>query len=367
VAPAVSKLVEQLVHEYLPADAVRVVQGGVPETTAVLELPFDHITYTGSTQVGKIVMTAAAKNLTPCTLELGGKNPTFVDRSADLKKAVGRILIAKTCTAGQWCVNVDYVLVDELVMDEFAKQIVSTINKMVGDEARQRGDGIDVSRQWYNRIVSERHTQRLKSYLEEDHGGTVIVGGLEHVDVEQKFFPMTVVLNPKLGSKLMTEEIFGPILVLCTVADVNEAICTMKKIYSTPLALYIYSTDSQYTEKILTKCTSGSVGVNTSCEQLLANTVPFGGVGQSGFGAYHGKWGFDEFSHLRSILYRTNALPLMFLPDFMWSRANEFPEWVKTLMIRKSITGMVPTWVTNVGHVVAVGCLAFAVVYWRNK
>ena len=136
----------------------------------------------------------------------------------------------------------------------------------------------------------------------------------------------------------------------------------MKRICNSPLALYVYSNNPQITEKILMRCTSGSVGVNTSGEQAVSNTVPFGGVGQSGFGAYHGKVGFDEYSHLRSILYRTNVLPLMLLPRFMQSHANEFPHWVKPFVEKKFITGFVPVWVKQVFYVVLVAVLASIVV-----
>ncbi len=363
LTPRVTELVVEMVKMYLPEDkdknnAVKVVCGGIPETTEVLKLPFDHITFTGGTKIGKIVLAAAAKNLTPCTLELGGKSPTFVDSTANLKLAADRIVLAKSTNAGQWCVNADYLLVDETIVDAFVEYIVAAAKTMVGSEMQQKDESgsIDVSQRWCNRIVSEGHTKRLMSYLEEDHGGEVILGGLDSVDVKAKFFPLTVVLNPKMDTKLMLEEIFGPILVIKTVPNVDEAISIAKRVCSSPLSLYVFSNDKQYTQKILTKCTSGSVGVNTCGEQISANTVPLGGVGQSGMGAYHGKSGFDEYSHMRSIFYRTNVLPLMMLPSFMMSKENQFPTWVKPLLFKK-INGFVPAWAKQAFYVAVLAVL----------
>ncbi len=152
------------------------------------------------------------------------------------------------------------------------------------------------------------------------------MGGLEHVDVKKKFFPLTVVVNPKIGSKLMTEEIFGPIIVIKTVPNVEDAVATMKEVCETPLALYVYSNDDTYTEKVLLSCTSGSVGVNTTFAQIFTRTVPFGGVGKSVMGAYHGKWGFEGYSHMRSIYYRSNEHSKVYVPPQMQPNKNKVTE-----------------------------------------
>ena len=208
--------------------------------------------------MGKVVMAAASKHLTPVTLELGGKNPTFIHRSAKLKLAAERTTLVKTCNAGQWCVDADYVLIDEQVAMEFAQLCVATASGLLGDAAAQRGDDLDVSRKWYNRIISVKQAERLKRMLDEDHGGKVLMGGPAEADVASRFIPFTIVYNPKPDSLLMKEEIFGPILVIKSVSGgVDEAIGIMKRVCSTPLALYVYSEDSAYTEKVLTKCTSG--------------------------------------------------------------------------------------------------------------
>jgi len=298
--------------------------------------------------VGKVVMAAASKHLTPCTLELGGKNPTFIDRSAKINLAADRMLLVKTFNAGQWCVDADYVLIDKTVAEEFCSLLVKKAAKMLGDETTQRGEGIDKARVWYNRVVNEFHAARLKGYLEEAHGGKVLCGGAEHIDVAGRFVPFTIVLDPKPDSLLMKEEMFGPILVVRTVGSMDEAITVMKRTCDTPLALYVYAEDKAVVEKILTTCTSGSAGVNTTCEQTLGPCSPFGGVGQSGMGAYHGKFGFDEFSHKRTILYRTTKLPICFLPEPMWPVANVFPSFVPPFIVRKCVTGLVPSWVAPV-------------------
>jgi len=328
MAPATAQMVEDMTKKYLPSNAIKVVQGDIPETTNVLALKFDHITITGSSSVGKIVMKAAAQHLTPCTLELGGKNPTFVDKSASVNLAVDRMVLAKTHNAGQWCVDLDYVLVDETIAEEFTDKVVTTVQRILGDEKAQTGEDIDVQQRWYNSIVNERNVQRLKALLEEDHGGEVILGGLDYVDEKKKFFPMTIVVNPNLGTGLMTEEIFGPIIIIKTVKDSDEAISTMKSICDTPLALYCYSNDDEYTEKVLMNCNSGTASVNTTSEQMASHTVPFGGFGESGFGSYHGKTGFDEYSHMRSILYRSNEHSNTYFPKAMQASGNVVPKAV---------------------------------------
>ena len=345
IAPNVAAVVEKLVHEYLPREAVRVVQGGVEETTAILEMPFDHICYTGSTAVGKIVMAAAAKHLTPCTLELGGKCPIFVHKSAKLRMAATRIVFGKSANAGQWCVSPDYVVVDEAKLDDLVKQLVDKSNAMNGDCSI--ADNVPRNQRWWNKIVNSTHAKRVMAFLEEDHGGEVVLGGLERCDPENCFIPFTIVINPKPSSKLMTEEIFGPILVIVPVKDIEkDAIQLMKSVYNTPLALYVFSEDKQYTERILNQCTSGMAVVNTVNEQCMSETVPFGGVGRSGMGAYKGRSGFEEFSHMRAMLYRTTLVPLHHTPEFMHPMDNAFPDWVPGLVVKKYFY-VVPRWVTR--------------------
>ena len=363
LAPATAALAEKLIHKYLPREAFRVVQGGVKETTALLELPLGHICYTGSTPVGKVVMAAAAKNLTPCTLELGGKNPVFVDKSAKLKLAADRIMISKTLNAGQWCINPDYALVEESIFDDFVKNIIDKAGQMIGEnEQLDPAEGTPRSQKFCNHIINRRHTERIMAFLQEDHGGEVICGDLDKCNSEKRFVPFTVVLNPRPDSKLMREEIFGPIFVILSVKEGAEAaLKVFKNVNTTPLALYVYSEDKGYTETVLENTTSGSVGVNVTSEQIMSHDVPFGGVGQSGFGSYHGQVGFEEFSHMRSVMYRTTALPLMFLPSAMHPVKNAFPPWVHGVIMKKLLKPhlFVPSWwlkrIVMVGVPVAIG------------
>ena len=360
LAPAISNLAEKLVHQYLPTEAIRVVPGDVKETTCLLKLPFDHICYTGSATVGKIVMKAAAEHLTPCTLELGGKCPQFVDagKACNLELAAQRTILAKSGNAGQWCIDVDYCLVDESIVTKFTELLVTTAKQFLGDETIQKHPGesssnekdhviqIKDEQRWCNRIVNSKHTKRIQSFLEDDHGGQVLCGGLEHCDVDCNFIPFTIVLNPRGDSKLMKEEIFGPILVLKTyeAGNINQAISIMKSVNSTPLALYVYSENKTYIETILKRCASGSACVNGTTDQAFANSVPFGGVGQSGYGSYHGIAGFNEFSHLRNIMYRSTLLPIgLGIPKLAWPNANRLPEWLYPLVIKKSVTGFMPS------------------------
>ena len=269
---------------------------------------------------------------------------------------------------GQWCVDADYVH-RRAGGDGVCAACVATASGLLGDAAAQRGDGLDVSRKWYNRIISTKQAERLKKMLDEDHGGKVLMGGPAEVDVAARFIPFTIVYDPKPDSLLMTEEIFGPILVIKSVSGVDEAIGIMKRVCPTPLALYVYSQDSAYTEKILTKCTSGSVGVNTTCEQSIGPCSPFGGVGQSGMGAYHGKFGFDEFSHLRPILYRTTAIPVCFFPQQLWPVNNQFAAFVPPLVVKLFVTGLhtlIPAWARTVGKATIGALLAAAVAAAAN-
>jgi len=220
---------------------------------------------------------------------------------------------------------------------------------MLGDSTAQRGDEISPTRRWCNRIINGKHAERLRSFLSEDHGGQVLMGGLEDIDVSSRFVPFTVVMNPSLQSKLMTQEIFGPLLAIYTVRDVDEGIALIKQICSTPLALYVYAEDRAVVEKLLSRCTSGSVGVNNTGEQSLGMCSPFGGVGQSGMGAYHGKFGFDEFSHHRTILYRTTTIPVGIFPKQMFPVSNALPSMVYPFVLKKNVTGFFPHWMQCLG------------------
>jgi aldehyde dehydrogenase (NAD+) len=291
LAPATSALLAELVARYLDPDAVAVVEGGVDVTTALLAEPFDHILFTGSTRVGQIVMAAAAKNLTPVTLELGGKSPTIVAADADLGVAARRIAWAKQLNAGQTCIAPDYVLVERGCQAAFTDALSSEV-------ARFRDNGQPTS------IVNEVHLDRLKGLLD-GHGGHELTP--RKVDLGDRTMAPVVILDPDPAAPVMTEEIFGPILPVVTVDSVDDAI-EFVRTRPRPLALYLF-TSSPVTERlVLDRIRAGSVCVNHLIYQFTCPDLPFGGIGPSGMGSYHGKAGFDAFSHHTPVLRRTTRL-----------------------------------------------------------
>ncbi len=308
LAPASAAVLARLIPQYLDDDAVVVVEGGVPETTALLEEPFDHIFFTGSTNVGRVVMTAAAKHLTPVTLELGGKSPTIVAADADLAIAAKRIVWAKFMNAGQTCIAPDYVLVDETVKDRFVDLVVDAIRTFFGADPEQSSD--------LGRIISPRHLDRLVG-LVSGGGGTTVVGG-DH-DEATKYLAPTVIVDPDLESNLMTEEIFGPVLPIVSVVSVDEAI-EFVNARPKPLALYVFTQSSTTADLLLRRTSSGGACVNHAVVHILPDGLPFGGVGPSGMGAYHGRTGFDAFSHHKSVVRKKTRpdMPLLYAPYGGW-------------------------------------------------
>ncbi len=293
LAPATAAVLAERLADYVDPEAVRTVQGGVAETTALLEQRFDHIFFTGSTAVGRIVMRAAAEHLTPVTLELGGKSPVVVDRSADLKVTARRIVWGKFLNAGQTCIAPDYVLVDRTVRDDLIDRMVGEIGSFYGKDPQSSAS--------YARVVNERHLARLTSLLAGEGSGRVVTGG--RVDPGQRYLAPTIVVDPDPGSALMTEEIFGPILPVIGVDGVDEAISFVNS-RERPLALYVFTSDEEVRDRVLGSTVSGGACVNHTLLHVAPSGLPFGGVGPSGMGSYHGRAGFDEFSHYRSTMIR---------------------------------------------------------------
>ncbi|WP_289018520.1 aldehyde dehydrogenase family protein [uncultured Ornithinimicrobium sp.] len=288
--PRLAALVERLVPQYFPADVARFVTGGVEETTALLEQRFDHIFFTGSGRVGRIVMRAAAEHLTPVTLELGGKSPTFVDDSVDLGAAARRIVWGKFTNAGQTCVAPDHVLVTRTARDRLLAELVAAVHEFFGDDPRRSRD--------LGRIVDARQHARLVELLE-GAGGTVVVGG-QH-DADERYLAPTVVADVDPDAPIMQEEIFGPVLPVITVADHQQAI---EQIASRdhPLALYVFSEREEVREAFTRRTTSGGMAFGATVVHVGAAQLPFGGVGASGMGSYHGRASVEELSHHRSVL-----------------------------------------------------------------
>ena len=288
LAPACSKLMAELIPQYVDPEAAVVVEGDVEIATELLEQKWDHIFFTGSTNVGRIVMQAAANHLTPVTLELGGKSPTIVDESADLVAAANRITWGKFLNAGQTCIAPDYVFAHENIREELVDKIKEATNEFYGSDPKTSPD--------YARIVSERHLNRLAGLLDD---GTVVLGG--NHDAADRYLEPTILLDPSADSAIMSDEIFGPILPILSFSDLQEVIGFVNA-RPKPLALYIFANSDNVVDEVISQTSSGGVCVNHSLLHYGVSDLGFGGVGDSGIGRYHGKSGFDQFSNMKSVL-----------------------------------------------------------------
>jgi aldehyde dehydrogenase (NAD+) len=297
VAPATADLIDRLLLDYLDGRVVQVVTGGVDETTGLLAEPWDHIFYTGNGTVGRIVMRAAAEHLTPVTLELGGKSPTIVTSSADVVVSARRIAWGKCINAGQTCVAPDYVLVHESIVDRFVDALGIAITEFYGDDIAASPD--------YGRMVSNHHFDRVSALLDGGGYDQVAFGGTR--DRETKFFAPTVLTGVTSDSPVMSEEVFGPILPVLTYRDLGEAIDFVNA-RPKPLALYVFAGNDNDANRVITHTSSGGVTVNHTLLHPAVPDFPFGGVGPSGMGSYHGEAGFNVFSHLKPVLRRGTKL-----------------------------------------------------------
>jgi aldehyde dehydrogenase (NAD+) len=288
LAPATSSVLAQLIDETFDPAHVALVEGGVDTAQALLAEKFDHIFYTGGERVGKIVMQAAAQHLTPVTLELGGKSPCIIDADVNVDVAARRIVWGKCLNAGQTCVAPDYLLVDERIKAELVAALQQRIKDCYGENPAQSPD--------YSRVVNERQFDRLVGLLGQ---GTILAGG-DHNRGDRYIAP-TLMDDISWDAPIMQEEIFGPILPILTYRDLGDAIANLNQ-RPKPLALYLFSRDRQVQAQVLEQTTAGSVCINDVILQITVWDMPFGGVGSSGIGAYHGQYSFDTFSHLKSVL-----------------------------------------------------------------
>ena len=293
-----SALLAKLVPQHLDPECIALVEGGVSETTALLAERFDHIFYTGNGSVGRVVLEAAAKHLTPVTLELGGKSPCIVDRDADLAVAARRIAWGKFLNAGQTCIAPDYILVHREREQELVERLKQTLVEWYGERPRQTED--------FGRIVNERHQRRLAALLKD---GDVVFGG--ECDAADHYVAPTILRNVRSDSALMREEIFGPILPVLAVRDVDEAIEIVNR-GDKPLALYVFTNDPSVESAVVARTSSGGVCVNATLWHVANPYLPFGGVGASGMGAYHGRHGFETFSHRKPVVRRSTRFDLKF-------------------------------------------------------
>ncbi len=302
LTPNTSHIISKIISETFVAKDVVVITGDATVATQLLSKRWDYIFFTGSVAVGKIIAQAAAVHLTPVTLELGGKSPCIVDETADLQLSARRIVWGKIINAGQTCVAPDYILVHQKVKKEFTTYLIQEIEKALGTNPEQSPD--------FARIVNLKNWQRLNDLLNNE---TILFGGQTNKD--SLYIAPTLLDEPKSTSPVMNEEIFGPILPILsyqTTSDLERVI----KSYEKPLALYIFSTNKSFTDEILQKYSFGGGCVNDTVVHLVNNRLPFGGVGHSGMGAYHGKLSFDIFSHKKAIVKRGTwlDLPLRYAP-----------------------------------------------------
>jgi aldehyde dehydrogenase (NAD+) len=303
VAVRTSALLGRLIPQYLDTDAIATIEGGVDETTALLRERFDHILYTGNGAVARVVMAAAAKHLTPVTLELGGKSPCIVDQHVDIEVAARRIVWGKFLNAGQTCIAPDYVLVHESREGELLAAMTKTLREFYGDDPKQTPD--------YGRIINERHHRRLAVLLKD---GEVVTGG--QADESERYIAPTILRNVKPDAPVMLDEIFGPILPVLRVHDIDEAIRFVNQ-REKPLALYVFTSDAATEQAVLSQTSSGGACVNATIFHLANPELPFGGVGPSGMGAYHGRSSFELFSHHKSVLVKSTRLdPRMAYPPY---------------------------------------------------
>jgi len=288
LAPATSSFLAATLLRYLDPECVQVVEGGPSEAEALLAERWDYIFYTGSPRVGRMVMEAAAKHLTPVTLELGGKSPCIVDRSANLRVAARRIMWGKLMNAGQVCIAPDYVLVDETVEAELLTHMAAAIKEFYGEDPRRSPD--------FARIVNQRHFRRIMRLI--DGGGEIYLGGESCED--ELYIAPTILTKSSLDSPIMQEEIFGPILPVLTVKSTDEAIAFINK-REKPLALYLFAEEARVKRQVISGTSSGAITVNYPSVHAAMTCLPFGGVGNSGMGAYHGRASFETFSHRKSV------------------------------------------------------------------
>ncbi|MCC5945072.1 MAG: aldehyde dehydrogenase family protein [Bernardetiaceae bacterium] len=302
LTPHTSALLKTFIEKLFNPYEVAVFEGGVDVSQALLKLPFDHIFFTGSTAVGKIVMKAAAENLASVTLELGGKSPVIVDKTANLADTAKKIAWGKFTNCGQTCIAPDYILVEDSIADDLISLTIQQIKKFYGESAKERMLSPD-----YARIVNNHHFERIKNLIADakGKGAKVHIGGT--AIAEQRYIAPTILSNVNEDCQIMKEEIFGPVLPIITYSNVAEAIYSIRK-KGKPLALYIFSQDKHRIEEIMAHTTAGGTCINDVLLHYFQHNLPFGGVNQSGIGKSHGFYGFEAFSNARAVLEQPTRL-----------------------------------------------------------
>ena len=291
-------IIERIIKETFDEKYIAVVTGDYKVNSELLDLQFDYIFFTGSVNVGKIVMEKASKHLTPVTLELGGKSPVIVHNTADLRISAKRIMWGKLINAGQTCVAPDYVLAHEDIYEDLIKEFIKVTKEFYGEDIINNKD--------FGRIINERHMDRLSNILNHDKE-KIVFGG--NIDLEKKYISPTILKDVTLEDMVMSDELFGPILPVIKYKDMEDIKHYISK-NKNPLALYVFSADSNFSEDVITRFTFGGGCVNDTISHVASTYLPFGGIGSSGMGNYHGKASFDTFTHTKSIVKKRTKLDI---------------------------------------------------------
>jgi aldehyde dehydrogenase (NAD+) len=314
--PNSGSMLAELIPRYFDREAVAVVQGSRDADTDLLQLPFDFIFFTGSVKVGKVVMRAAAENLVPVLLELGGQSPVIVDPTADIADAAKKIAWGATAWGGQWCTSPGYACVHESVVDLFVAETQKALVEMYGTDPKSNPD--------YSRIVSAKEVRRMAVLIADTN---IVAGG--EFDEEARYVAPTVIYPVNWSDPIMDEEIFGPILPILSYRELDDVVANVKKM-AKPLSAFVFSTDDGAISQILNALSFGGGAVNQVNIHLYIGTMPFGGAGNSGIGRYYGKYGFDALSHAKSILYAPSGVAISHLfPPFTPKKVEEQNQWFK--------------------------------------
>jgi aldehyde dehydrogenase (NAD+) len=309
MTPAMSKVISEIVSESFDSNLVSVIQGDASVARYLTQQPFDHIFFTGSPAVGKQVMAEAAKNLSSVTLELGGKSPVIIDSTADLKKAAQSISFGKFANNGQTCIAPDYIYVHQSVKQAFLNAMTNSIQEQYGNQDKLSSNSD------YCRIVNQAHFQRISGLISSavEEGASIYQGG-ESVE-SQCFIAPTILTEVNPDSEIMQQEIFGPVLPVLAFSDIDKVIATINS-NPKPLALYVFSKQKQFTDKVIQQTSAGDSAINATVIHILHQNLPFGGVNNSGIGKVGGVWGYQAFSHQRSIVDDKLGLSGMLSPPY---------------------------------------------------
>ena len=304
LSPQTSQIIKKMISELFPENEVAVIEGHKEVAIELLKKPFNHIFFTGSSEVGKRVMQAAAENLSSITLELGGKSPVIIDASANLKDAAKKICWGKYMNTGQTCVAPDYIFVHEQVYDKFLNLLANEVQHFYGATESERQKST-----YFGRIIDQRHFMRVKDMLYDatKNGAKILIGGITHTD--EKYISPTILTDVDINSQVMEEEIFGPLLPILRYHSLDKTL-ELLRMKETPLAVYVFSKSKNVIQKVISHLPSGNVGINEVVVQFIQNNLPFGGINHSGLGNSHGFFGFKAFSHERAILRNNRFSPV---------------------------------------------------------